>query len=121
VYRVTTAVQQSYRRREVGMSDEDIRSWLRRFLYDPDYKHMDGTKAVPMTCLCEYAGINRVVLYRFLWGDRPLSDGYRQRLTVAINAVSSGLRWFRRGDHTYRMNDPERFQKMPRYERVRPL
>ena len=119
MYKINTSVQRTLRYREAGMSDDGIRSWIRRFAYDPDYKNMDGTKAVPMTCFCEYAGVSRAVLYRFLSGDKPLSAGYRLRLTVAINAVSAGLRWFRMGDHTYRMNDPDKFNG-PKYERMRP-
>lgn len=119
MYKIRNELQRTLAYRDAGMSDDGIRSWLRRFAYDPDYKHMDGTKAVPMTCLCEYAGVSRAVIYRFLWGEKPLSAGYRMRLTVAINAVSAGLRWFRMGDHTYRMNDPDKFNG-PKYERMRP-
>ena len=78
-----------------------------------------GYAALTMEGVAARARTSRAVLYRFLSGDKPLSAGYRLRLTVAINAVSAGLRWFRMGDHTYRMNDPDKFNG-PKYERMRP-
>jgi hypothetical protein len=93
------------------MTRDDIVRWFRRFRYDPEYR---GT--VPITRLCQYAGIPRENLYQIMRGDLGLSDNYRRRLEAAIQAVEAGLRWHRRGRFLV-MSDPQRFQALPRYER----
>jgi hypothetical protein len=90
---------------------DEITRWFRRFRYDPEYR---GT--VPITRLCEYAGIPRANLYQILRGEYGMTNNTRQRLEAAIQAVESGLRWRKRGRH-WEMSDPKRFQALPRYER----
>lgn len=100
------------------LSDDELLRWLRKFQYDNEFRDQFGSRTVPMTCFCDFAGVGRASVYRFMRGDRALSVWFKQRLSEAILAVQAGLRWRRLGDHSYAMNDPEQ-ENFPRYERAR--
>lgn len=93
------------------MTKEQICRWIRRFQYDPEFEGV-----VPITRFCQYAGLPRENLYRIIRGDLGLTENYRVRLEAAIRDVEAGLRWHRKGLR-WEMNDPRRFQALPRFER----
>ena len=95
---------------------DDINTWMRKFRYDPEFRQKDNY--VPILCLCDWAGIPRQSLYRVLRGEIGLTRNHRSRLTVAIRAVQAGLRW-QRVEHGFAIVDPDRWQRLPRYERPR--
>jgi hypothetical protein len=94
----------------------EIETWMRRLRYDPEFRQPDNY--VPILHLCEWAGVPRQSLYRILRSELGLTRNHRSRLTVAIRAVQAGLRW-RRVFHGFEIIDPERWQRLPRYERPR--
>lgn len=92
--------------------DEIIRAF-RRFKYDPEFRSPNDS--VPISLLCDFAGISRKTLYAILRKEIPLSYNCNLRLTAAIKAVAGGLRW-RRRRQVWHMVNPEKFSKLPRYE-----
>lgn len=93
------------------MTSDEIKRWIRRFRYDPEYRGV-----VPITRLCDFAGVPRRNLSYILRGELGMTENYRVRLEAAIKAVEGGLRWRRRGRH-WEMCNPQKFQALPRYDR----
>jgi hypothetical protein len=96
---------------------DEIRTWMRRIRYDPEFRRRDNY--VPILRLCDWSGVPRSSLYRLLQGEIGLTRNHRARLTVAIRAVEAGLRWRRGQDNNFLIIDPERWHRLPRYERPR--
>ena len=94
----------------------EIETWMRKLRYDPEFRQPGNH--VPILHLCDWAGVPRQSLYRILRGEIGLTKNHRSRLTVAIRAVQAGLRW-RRVEHGFKIVDPGRWQRLPRYERPR--
>lgn len=94
---------------------EELNRWFRRFLHDPEFRDSIGTRTVPITCVCKYAGVARQNLYAVLRGEQPLTANYRRRLSLAIADIQSGLR-FRRVKRKYEVVGP--FRRLPRARRI---
>ena len=106
------------------MTHEEIVRWFRRFRYDPEFQNENGARTVPITCFCDFAGVNRPHFYRIIRGESPLTQNVNLRLTQAIEAIKDGLRWrpVRSGNkpglrNNWEMVNPEKYQKLARYER----
>ena len=93
----------------------EIKHWFARFVHDPEFRDNIGTRTVPISCVCKYAGTARQNVYAMFHGHQPLTQNYRQRLSYAIFDVQRGLR-FRRIKRKYEIVGP--FRHLPRSRRV---
>jgi hypothetical protein len=76
------------------LSTEDIRRWLLRFRFDPEFR---GQRRVPIKVLAGIAGLHRDSLYEVVLRKRA-SLLVRAKLSPAITAIEAGqLRFRRRG------------------------
>jgi hypothetical protein len=96
------------------MTHEEIIRWFRRFKHDPEFRDSEGSRTVPITRLCEFAGVSRQNVYTIMRKEIALTENYRNRLAYAIECVQAGLRWQRR-NKVYRIIGD--FPALPRYER----
>lgn len=115
MYKITRTAAAAKKPAPIHTEDEAI-TWLNKFRYAREFRDERGHPQVPIACFCDFAGVSRLTVYRFMRGDQ-ISARYRQRLLVAIEAVRAGLRWKRQADHSYVVTDPARFSAFPRYER----
>jgi hypothetical protein len=74
------------------LSTEDIRRWLLRFRFDPEFR---GQRRVPIKVLAEIAGLHRDSLYEVVLRRRA-SLLVRAKLSPAVNAIAVGQLRFRR-------------------------
>jgi hypothetical protein len=108
---------------EPDLTLEEIKHWIRKFRYDQDYgcgrRRTRQVPIVPLKPLCEFAGVPYSNVYAVLRGELGLTANQRRRLSAAIRAVWAGLRWKRLNDGTLVLDDPGRWERLPKYERQR--
>lgn len=103
---------------------EEIARWFRRFQHDPEFLNENGSRSVPIVCLCKFAGVAPQNVYMLLRGEIHLTDNYNNRLTYAIKCVEQGLR-FTRVRKVYQVTaapgaTQQAFEQLPRYEFSKP-
>lgn len=102
------------------MTHEEIVRWFKRFQHDPEFRDENGSRSVPIVCLCKFAGVSAQHIYMLMRGEQALTENYNNRLTYAIECVQAGLRFIRKRK-VYRVtNAPgtsrRAFEQLPRYE-----
>lgn len=102
------------------VSIEEIVRWFRRFQHDPEFLDDNGSRSVPIVCLCKFAGVAPQNVYLLMRGEVHLTENYNNRLTYAIKCVEAGLR-FTRVRKVYQVTtapgaSPKAFEQLPRYE-----
>lgn len=95
--------------------DEIVR-WYRRARTAREYRNDSGTRAVPISAFCDFAGVPKSNFYAIVRGDLGMTRNYRARISQAILAVEAGLRW-RKTLNGYVIVDEKKWQRLPRYER----
>lgn len=96
------------------MTHDDIIRWFRRFKFDPEFTDENGSRTVPFSTLCAFAGVARQNVYLILRKEIALTENYRNRLIYAINCVESGLR-FKRTAKLYHPIGGD-FAALPRFD-----
>jgi hypothetical protein len=79
------------------LSTEEIRRWLLRFRYDPEFRCQ---RRVPLKPLAEFVGLHRDSLYEVMLRRRA-SLLVRAKISPAIRAIDDGRLRFRRRGQTW--------------------
>lgn len=102
------------------MTQAEIARWFRRFQHDPEFLDENGSRSVPIACLCRFAGVAPQNVYMLIRGEMHLTENYNNRLTYAIDCVQAGLR-FSRKRKVYEVTaapgaSRQAFEQLARYE-----
>ncbi len=106
------------------VTQEQIIRWFRRFQHDPMFRDENGSRTIPIVCLCNFADVAPQHVYMLMRGEISLTENYNNRLSYAIGCVENGLRFTRRRK-VYEVTcapgfKPQSFEQMPRYEPPKP-
>jgi hypothetical protein len=102
------------------VTHEEIVRWFKRFQHDPEFRDENGSRSIPIVCLCDFAGVAAQHVYMLMRGEMRLTENYNNRLTYAIECVQAGLR-FTRKRKVYQVTAApgtrrRDFERLPRYE-----